>query len=64
MEILWGILLPLLGFVYLAYAKVTKRVIPLLGGVSLIFAPYLSDNTYLLSFLLVAVVLGSYFLSW
>jgi len=61
--LLWDILLPLLGFFYLSYARIRRRATPLIGGLLLIILPYVTSNGYILFFALIIVVLSSYFIS-
>jgi hypothetical protein len=61
--LLWGIFLPLLGFFYLSYARIRRRAVPLIGGLTLIVLPYVTSNGYILTLALVVVVLGSYFIA-
>jgi hypothetical protein len=61
--LLWDILLPLLGFFYLSYARIRRRATPLIGGLLLIVLPYVTSNGYMLLLALIAVVAGVYFIA-
>jgi len=61
--ILWNIFLGTLGLSYIMYAKNRKKLMPFLGGIVLVSIPYLTENTYLYFFALMAVLFSSYFIS-
>jgi len=52
-----------LGLAYISYAKISKKAMPLIGGLALLVIPYVTDNTYLFMTAGFLVVLSSYFIS-
>ena len=59
-SLLWNIFLSAAGLAYITYGKTQRKVIPLLGGIVLMLAPYFVDKGYFLFGILFFVITSSY----
>lgn len=60
--ILWGLLFGGIGFVFFAYGKKQRAVVPLTSGIALMVFPYFITNSVLLVIIGVVLMAVPYFI--